>query len=220
MRVASADEERAVVGDEQQRAGEIAQVVLEPPDRVDVEVVGRLVEQQQIRLRDQRLAEQRAPAPAAGQLAHRAIGRQRQPRHDHRLDSLLEPPAVALLELVLQLAEPLERRPVSVGRVDRRVVVVARRASPSSPSPAATSSNTVRSAAPGTSCSSRAMRRPGRAPDRCRRRAAARPTIDLEQARLAGAVAADEADALAGSMRRSASSNSGRWPKASETESR
>ena len=43
-------EERAVVRHEQQRAGELAQVVLQPADRVDVEVVRRLVEQEQIGL--------------------------------------------------------------------------------------------------------------------------------------------------------------------------
>ena len=70
-------EEGAVVGDEQERAGIAAQVLLEPADRVDVEMVGRLVEQQQVRLGDQRAAEQRAAAPAAGQLAHRPVGGQR-----------------------------------------------------------------------------------------------------------------------------------------------
>ena len=40
------------------------------------------------------------------------IGRQVEARED-QLDALLEPPAVALLELVLQPAEPLERRGVA-----------------------------------------------------------------------------------------------------------
>ena len=70
-------------------------------------MVRRLVEQQQVGLRHERLAEQRAAAPSARQLAERPIGRQRQPRDDG-LDLLFEPPAVALLELVLQLAEAVE----------------------------------------------------------------------------------------------------------------
>ena len=155
-----------------------------------------------------------APPPAARELAQRTIRRQRQPRHDH-LDFLLEPPAVALLELVLQLAEPLERR----SRVSATATAAWWYAPPAHrarPRPDATSSNTVRSAAPGTSWSSRDTRSPGRAPDR--------PAVGrnlsgnhLEQARLAGAVAADEADALAGIDPQSALSNSGRWPKDSET---
>ena len=52
-------EERAVVGDEEHRAGVVGQERLEPVDGVDVEVVGRLVEQQQ------RRAAPPAPAPAA-----------------------------------------------------------------------------------------------------------------------------------------------------------
>ena len=70
-------------------------------------MVRRLVEQEEVRLRHQRLAEQRPPPPAARELAQRAVRRQRQPRHDG-LDLLLEAPAVTLLELVLKLAEPVE----------------------------------------------------------------------------------------------------------------
>ncbi len=47
-------EEGAVVGDHHHGAGEVADQTLQPEDAVDVEVVGRLVEQQQIRLTDQR----------------------------------------------------------------------------------------------------------------------------------------------------------------------
>ena len=49
------------------------------------------------------------------------VGRQIEARHDE-LDLLFQPPAVALLELVLEPAEPLERRRTRVGR-QRRVVV-------------------------------------------------------------------------------------------------
>ena len=57
-------EEGAVVGDEEHGAGVVGQLRLEPRDGLDVEMVGRLVEQQQVRLRDQRPGEQRAAAPA------------------------------------------------------------------------------------------------------------------------------------------------------------
>ena len=51
-------EERPVVGDEDQRPAEPEQVVFEPADRLDVEVVRRLVQQQDVGLADQR------PGPA------------------------------------------------------------------------------------------------------------------------------------------------------------
>ena len=96
------------MGDEEERPRERREEVLQPADRVDVEVVGRLVEEQDVGLRDERLAEQRAPPPAAGERSSTFGRRQRQAR-DHHLDLLLEPPAVALLELVLQPPQRLER---------------------------------------------------------------------------------------------------------------
>ena len=44
-------QEPAVVGDEHDRRVDVDQVLLEPLERLDVEVVGRLVQQQQVRLR-------------------------------------------------------------------------------------------------------------------------------------------------------------------------
>ena len=111
------------MGDEEDRAGIGLEVLLQPADRVDVEVVGRLVEQQQVRLRHQRAAEQRAATPAAGQLAHLTIRGKREPRHDE-LHFLLEPPPVALLERVLQVPESLEiRGGVRFSNACRRLVV-------------------------------------------------------------------------------------------------
>ena len=79
-------EERAVVGDEQQRAGVPAQVLLEPADGVDVEVIGRLVEQQQIRLRTPAPcraarggASRRTARASAGRRAARAATRPARP---------------------------------------------------------------------------------------------------------------------------------------------
>ena len=59
------------MGDEQQRARVAAEPVLEPQHRVEVEVVGRLVEQQQVRAAHQRLREVEAHPPAAGEARHR-----------------------------------------------------------------------------------------------------------------------------------------------------
>ena len=96
------------MSDEQQGSLKGRQVLLEPQDRVDVEMVGRLVEQQQIRFRHERFAQQGASPPASGQLADRAVGGERQPR-DHQLRLLLEAPAIALFELMLQVPQPFER---------------------------------------------------------------------------------------------------------------
>ena len=65
-------QELAVVRDQQDRAGVGLQVVLEPQQRLEVEMVGRLVEQQQVRLLDEQAREVRAHHPAAAHRAQRA----------------------------------------------------------------------------------------------------------------------------------------------------
>ena len=57
--------------DQQQRSRIALQPVLEPEHGVEVEVVGRLVEQQQVGAAHQRLREIEAHAPAAGEARHR-----------------------------------------------------------------------------------------------------------------------------------------------------
>ncbi len=64
-------EEIAVVRDEEQRAGIPAEPVFEPQHGIEVEVVRGLVEQQEIRARLQRLREVQAHAPAAGEARNR-----------------------------------------------------------------------------------------------------------------------------------------------------
>ena len=58
-------EEVAVVGDDQDRAGIVAQMAFEPVDGLGVEMVGRLVEQQQFRLLQQQFAQRDAALLAA-----------------------------------------------------------------------------------------------------------------------------------------------------------
>ena len=65
-------QEVAVVRDDDDRALALVEHVLQPADRVDVEVVGRLVEQQDVRVRKQRLREQDPQLPPRGDGAHRA----------------------------------------------------------------------------------------------------------------------------------------------------
>jgi len=66
-------QELAVVRDQQQRAGIFQQPLLEPQHRVEVEVVGGLVEQQQVRRRHQRARQVQAHPPAAGERGHRVV---------------------------------------------------------------------------------------------------------------------------------------------------
>ena len=61
-------QEAAVVRDEDQRGGGAIELVLQPLDRGQVEMVGRLVEQQDVRLGRQHAGECGAPRLAAGQL--------------------------------------------------------------------------------------------------------------------------------------------------------
>ena len=55
--------------DDQDRAGVALQIVLEPEQRLEVEMVGRLVQQQQVRLLRQQPRQVRAHDPAAAHLA-------------------------------------------------------------------------------------------------------------------------------------------------------
>ena len=62
-------EERAIVGDDEDRAAVRDEVLLEPGDGVEIEVVRRLVEQEQIGLLRQHDAEMKTASLASGKLA-------------------------------------------------------------------------------------------------------------------------------------------------------
>ena len=66
-------EELAVVADHDHRAGVALQPGFEPDQRVEVEVVGRLVEQQQVGRAHQRARQLQPHAPAAGEAVHRRV---------------------------------------------------------------------------------------------------------------------------------------------------
>ena len=68
-------EKFAVVRHQQNAAGIARQILFQPDDGFEVEVVGRLVEQQQIGAVHQRARQIEAHAPAAGEAAHRAFQR-------------------------------------------------------------------------------------------------------------------------------------------------
>src|SRR4051812_30817412 len=70
-------EEIAIMRDRDHRAGELGEIALEPPDALGIEMIGRLVEQEHIRLLEQEAAERHAPLFASGDLGDvRVAGRQ------------------------------------------------------------------------------------------------------------------------------------------------
>ena len=93
-----------VVGDDQQRAAEVDQQVLQPEDCVQIQVVGRLVEQQHVGRGGQRLGQRDALAQAAGERVHLRLAWQLQALEGF-LDALLPGPAVQRLDAGLQRIE-------------------------------------------------------------------------------------------------------------------
>ena len=96
-------EEVAVVGDDQHRAGEVAQVLFEPARGLGVEVVGRLVEQQQVGLAEQQRAERDAALLAARELGDIGVARRAAERFHRHLDLRFEIPQVLAVDHVLEL---------------------------------------------------------------------------------------------------------------------
>jgi hypothetical protein len=100
-------QEAPVVGDEHQRAAETAQLFFQPGDGENIEVVGGLVQQQDVRVAHQRLGQGDTPAPAARQLAHGCLRGQLQ-LADHGLDPLLQGPSIDALQLLLYPRQLIE----------------------------------------------------------------------------------------------------------------
>ncbi len=105
------------MGNEHDGAAVFDQELLQPLDGLDVQVVGGLVEQQHVRVRDQRLAQQHAPLEPAGQLCEIGLGVQRQAL-DHGFDQPIGVPAAGRLDAFLQRAHALGvERPFGRGMV-------------------------------------------------------------------------------------------------------
>ena len=102
-------EEDAVVGDENKGAGEAQQVGFEPLDGADVEMVGRLVQEQQFRVTDKRLRQGHAALPAAGERTEPGRGVELQPRQ-HGFHLRVQAPAVLVLQLRLQGVQARHQR--------------------------------------------------------------------------------------------------------------
>ncbi len=90
------------MGDDQDRAGIVAQMAFEPGHRLGVEMVGRLVQQQQFRLVEQQLAQRDAAALAAGEFRHIGIVGRTTQRIHRLVDLAVEIPQALGLDLVLQ----------------------------------------------------------------------------------------------------------------------
>ena len=66
-------EEIAIVADHDHRARVAGNVIFEPERPFEVEIIGRLVEQEQVGLREERCRERHPHAPAAGEFRARAL---------------------------------------------------------------------------------------------------------------------------------------------------
>ena len=84
-------------------AGVLLEVALEPGDAFGVEMVGRLVEQQDVGLGQQQPGQRHAALLAARQLRHVGIARRAAQRVERLLDLRVEVPQVLRVDLVLQL---------------------------------------------------------------------------------------------------------------------
>ena len=186
------------MGRDEQRPGAAAEVLLEPLDRPDVEVVRRLVEQEQVRVGDDEPGEGRARLLAAGD-------RRRRPRPlvareaeagQRLVDPLVERVAAEDVEPVLEVGV------VGARRRGRRA-----RGAPSSSAIrsrwAAPWRTAERRSGAAMNASSKCASWPS-SPSVSPRLRADRPAVglvaprrDAEQRRLAGAVRPDEADPLA-----------------------
>ena len=102
-------QERTVVGNKQHRTTKLQQHRLQPGNGMDIQVVGRLIQQQHIRLGNQRLGQQYAAAPATGQLGHLLVGGQAE-SCQRGIDQLIQPPAVFCFELNLHFLQPSQLR--------------------------------------------------------------------------------------------------------------
>ena len=98
------------MGDHQHRAGIFLEVVFQPGDAFGVQMVGRLVKQQDVRLLDQQ-AGQRDPALFTARQAFHAPIRRGAPQCLHRdFQLIVERPAIGGVDLLLQCAHFFHER--------------------------------------------------------------------------------------------------------------
>ena len=88
--------------DRQDRALVVGEVLLEPQHALGVEVVGRLVEQQQVRLGQQEPAQRDPATLTAGEVRDGLVGRRAAQRVHRLLQLRVDVPGVGGVELLLQ----------------------------------------------------------------------------------------------------------------------
>jgi hypothetical protein len=113
-------EEVAIMGDDEDRARIFVQVAFEPGDRLRIEVVGGLVEQQKLGLLQEEPAERDPPPLAARELGNVGIVGRAAQRVHRQVDLGIEIPQPLGLDLVLQLGHLVRGL---VGIVHRQLVV-------------------------------------------------------------------------------------------------
>jgi hypothetical protein len=98
------------VGDGHDRARVLLEVSLEPGDGLGVEVIGRLVEQQQVGFLEQHAAQRDAAALAAGKGGHVGVAGRNAQRLHGQLECAVELPCVRRVDVILKLSLLLEQR--------------------------------------------------------------------------------------------------------------
>ena len=102
------------MGDGEHGAGVLGQVLLEPQHALGVEVVGGLVEQQEVGLLEQELGERDTALLTTGEVRDRCVGRGRAQGIHRLLELRVEVPGVGGVDLLLELAH-LGEQCVEVG---------------------------------------------------------------------------------------------------------
>ena len=103
-------QEIPVVGHGDDRPGVIFQVLFQPGNRLCVQVVGRLVEQQDIGLFEQQAAQGDAPALAPGEDRHRGIAGWAAQGVHGELQAAVQVPGAHRIELILELGLLVDER--------------------------------------------------------------------------------------------------------------
>ena len=96
------------MGDKHDRALVIEQVFFQPVDGIDIEMVGRLIEQQQVGLAGERARQHHLAADAAGAVGEPLVLRKVQTR-EHGFDSLIDVPTAEALDPGLQARQQKQR---------------------------------------------------------------------------------------------------------------
>ena len=98
-------EEVTVVGDEDDRTGKVVQTILQPANGLGVEMVRRLVEQEQVGLRSERATQRHAAFFTTGKSRDQRVHRGHAQRVGLGLDARLEIPAVGMFDVVEDFAK-------------------------------------------------------------------------------------------------------------------